>query len=131
MSLDQKLLTLITELNAIPPASLPEFLINNSGARHPEIEFEENKIHGCISKLYIKEHLVGNRLHFVISAEARSVQGLGKLLSDLFSDQPPNDILSFQFEQLSPLKYSTWLSDSRQNAFKQVFIRIKLLSQKY
>jgi len=123
--IDKKLALLIALVNSKSDMEILAYLINNCGPELPTIKTDSNRIPGCISKLYLSSTIRDGRLYFEVTGESKVIQGMGQLLCHLFSDQTPSEINAFQFSQLSRIKYSEWLTNSRQNGFKQLFIRIK------
>lgn len=123
--MDQKLQQFIGLVNSMNNMELLEYLINNCGPELPLIKTQTNVIHGCISKLYLSSDIKDGKLYFEITGESKISQGMGRLLCNLFSGQSPREILEFPFSKLEDINYKAWLTNSRQNGFKQVFIRIK------
>lgn len=127
--LDDKLHEFVQLVNSKDSMELLEYLINNCGPALPTIKVPANMIPGCISKLYLSYTLVDGKLYFEVTGESKIIQGMGRMLCHLFSGQTPEEIINFQFSQLDQLKYTEWLTNSRQNGFKQLFIRIKSIAR--
>ncbi len=129
--IETKLQELIALINSKDSMALIEYLVNNCGPALPTIKTSANAIRGCISKLYLSSTYIDGKLYFEITGDSKVNQGMGRLLCHLFSGQTPAEISGFQFSMLSGIKYTEWLTNSRQNGFKQVFIRIKEIAVQY
>ena len=130
MSIEEKLERFAKDVNSWNThLEFYEYLIENCGPSHPTIKFPTNIVPGCISRTYLAGFLKNNKLYFEVTSESKIVQGIGNYLCRLFDDSTPKEILDFQFNELEKLKYKEWLTSSRQNGFKQMFIRIKKIAQ--
>jgi cysteine desulfuration protein SufE len=127
--ISEKLQKFTIDINSRNHLEFYEHLINNCGPEHPTIKYPTNLVQGCISKTYLAGHLRNGRLFFEVSGESKIVQGFGRLLCEIFDGSTPREILDFQFPKLDQLRYKEWLTPSRQNGFKQMFIRIKRIAQ--
>lgn len=132
MTLMEKFYTTLVDVNSKKnTVELYEYLVLNCGPSCPTIKTYENLLPGCISKTYLSGKMKDGKMYFEITGESKVVQGMGRLLCHLFSDQTPEEIINFQFSNLSQLQYTDWLESSRQNGFKQMFIRIRQLAEKH
>jgi sulfur transfer protein SufE len=79
----------------------------------------------------LSSELIDNKLYFKVNGDSKIVQGFGKILCDLFSGSTPEEILGFHFDELGVLKYKDLLTSSRQNGFKQMYIKIRNIAQSH
>lgn len=130
MTIEEKLNKFIQEVNSKKTSlDFCEYLINTCGPDRPAIKFPTNLVPGCISKVYLAGFLINDKLYFEVTGESKIVQGTGRMLCDIFSGLTPEEILDFQYSKLEQLKYKDWLTPSRQNGFKQMYIRIRKIAQ--
>ena len=111
------------------PLDFYESLIDRCGPTQPTIKFPTNLVHGCISKTYLAGFQKNGKLFFEVTSESKIVQGIGRALCEIFDGSTPKEILDFEFKELEQIKYKEWLTSSRQNGLKQMFIKIKKIAQ--
>jgi len=130
MSIQDKLNKISGNINSWDnPFDFYDYLVNHCGPEHPTIKYYSNIVPGCISKTYLAGFLKSDKLFFEVTSESKIVQGFGRLLCELFDGSTPKEIIDFSFSDLDQLKYKEWLTSSRQNGFKQMYIRIKKIAQ--
>ncbi|HEY9248760.1 MAG TPA: SufE family protein [Rariglobus sp.] len=90
---------------------------------------EANRVHGCISQVWVAGEVRGGRLHFQFDADSPLVKGLVALLVDLYEAGAPADIVATEPVLLNELGINRDLTPTRQNGLAAVRARIKSLAQ--
>lgn len=90
---------------------------------------EANRVHGCISQVWVTGEVRGGRLHFQFDADSPLVKGLVALLVDLYEAGAPADIVATEPVLLNELGINRDLTPTRQNGLAAVRARIKSLAQ--
>ena len=92
------------------------------GHRWPKMDAiektEENQIHGCLSRLWIKTTVKDGRFQFRMDAEASMSKGLAATLCEIYTNATPQEIMDTPVDIITPL--GTPLSLGRQIAIKNL-----------
>ncbi len=95
----------------------------------PAARTEENRVHGCVSAVWITAQLYEGRLRLFSHADSALVHGLVSFLCELYDDAPPADILATPPTVLDQLGLLRDLSPTRRNGLAAVHSRIRELAQ--
>jgi len=90
-----------------------------------EYKTEENRVHGCQSKLYLHSYASQGKIFFEASADALISAGLAALLIAIYNRQTPETILKRPPQFLHELGIYTSLSPSRSNGLSQIHLRMQ------
>ncbi len=92
-----------------------------------ELKTEENKVRGCQSQVWIKTEKKSNGLvTFHGDSDALIVKGLVALVTGIYSDSKPEDILKTPPDFVKSLGFETHLSPSRTNGLYSMIKRIMM-----
>jgi cysteine desulfuration protein SufE len=80
-----------------------------------EWKTEENRIHGCQSQVWIKTEPVPAGLHFQAISDSAIVSGLISLLTRVYSDRDPNEIVATPPDFINAIGLDQHLSPTRSN----------------
>ena len=95
-----------------------------------ELKTEENLVPGCVSKVWIFASNKNGRLEILADSEATITKGLVAILVQIFQLQKPEDILRFDFNELSNLGISEHLTMNRRNGLASMIEIIKGWAEK-
>ena len=94
------------------------------------IKTEDNRIHGCASKLWIiggADH--ANRMSFRMDADAFITKGTAKLVTDIVNGAHRSEIADLTVESFEPLGIKELLTMQRQNGLGELIMRIIRIAQ--
>lgn len=91
----------------------------------PSDKIEENRVYGCQSLMYVKASLIEGRCFFQTEADALISQGMGALLTRVYSGEPPEVVLSCPPTFLEKIGLTHNLSPSRINGLGSLFAHMK------
>lgn len=101
--------------------------------RHPPLheaaKTDANRVHGCISQVWVTGELRDGALHFQFDADSPLVKGLVALLVDIYEDGAPADVLATEPVLFEALGISRDLTPTRQNGLAAVRTHIKAIAQ--
>lgn len=101
--------------------------------KHPPLpeasRTETNRVHGCISQVWVTATLRDGAMHFAFDADSPLVKGLVALLIDLYEGGEPADIVATEPVLFEQLGITRDLTPTRQNGLAAVRARIKSLAQ--
>lgn len=103
----------IIELGRLAPP-LPE------SAKQPQ-----NKVSGCQSAMYLSAEWNEDSISFQAEADALISNGLGVLLTSVYSGEPPEVILKYEPKYLEELGIYASLSPSRANGLSSLFLQMR------
>jgi len=92
---------------------------------------DANRVHGCISQVWVTGELRDGTLHFQFDADSPLVKGLVALLVDLYEDGAPTDIIATEPVIFETLGISRDLTPTRQNGLAAVRAHIKAIAQRH
>ena len=98
----EKLAALVDRAKRIPP--LP-----------PEERTDANRVRGCVSIVWLRSELHGERCYFRSDAESPIVRGLLGFLCDFFNGAPAREIATTEVDPLEALGVTRNLSPTRRN----------------
>ncbi|MDX2084586.1 MAG: SufE family protein [Candidatus Melainabacteria bacterium] len=91
------------------------------------LKTEENQVKGCQSQVWLAASLnEQQRVYFQADSDAMLVRGLIALLLQVYSDQPPEEILRTEPTFLEAIELTKNLSMQRNNGLAAVLKQIKL-----
>jgi cysteine desulfuration protein SufE len=91
----------------------------------PRNKTETNRVRGCQSKMYLKTEYRDGKLFFETSADALISQGLGVLLTSVYSGESPETILQCPPHHIEELSLAKILSPTRTNGLSALYLRMK------
>ena len=86
---------------------------------------ESNRIHGCVSQVWVQGEVQEGRCHFTMASDSAMVGGLVGLLVSLYSEHTPEEIVTTEPEILEALEFSRQITPTRMNGLAQVRLAIK------
>ncbi len=97
---------------------------------------EENRIHGCQSRVWVvankDRHDVQEVITFRADSDSAIVKGLAALLHKVYNGRTPQEVLSFDINQLlDRLELGQHLSMNRRNGLAGIVTRIRELAGKH
>lgn len=133
MPLSHKLAGLADELAAIDDVHERLSLVVDRSRRTPPLppgdRIDANRVHGCVSVVWlVSEHREG-RCYFRGDAESPIVRGLVLFLCEFFSDLPPAVVASAEVDPLDALGLAHNLSPTRSNGLAAVRRTIRAFAQ--
>lgn len=97
-----------------------------------EFKTEQLKVKGCQSQVWLRvERSSEGTLRFTGDSDAILVKGLLALILEVFSEAPPQEILSAPLDFLKELGLDTQLSPSRSNGLFAMIKQIRLYAQAF
>ena len=98
----------------------------------PEEYRQDNfKVSGCQAQVWLVPFLKDKLLSFHTDSDAFISKGMITILSDIYSDNIPNDILKSDFELIKTLNLNTLLTPSRANGVFFMLKKIKTYSKAF
>jgi cysteine desulfuration protein SufE len=92
----------------------------------PESEkIPENKVHGCVSQVYITAHLDEGKITYQGDSDAHLVKGLVALLIEGLNGLTPEEILQVKPDFIKEMGLDVSLTPSRANGFYNIFQLMK------
>jgi cysteine desulfuration protein SufE len=86
----------------------------------PTERTDANRVHGCVSVVWLVAELRAGRCYFRCDAESPVVRGLVVCLADFFSDAPVAEVAASTLEPLDELGVTRNLSPTRRNGLAAV-----------
>jgi cysteine desulfuration protein SufE len=80
-----------------------------------EWKTEENRIHGCQSQVWIKVERSAAKLHFQAISDSAIVSGLISILTRVYSDRDPQEIVATPPDFITAIGLDQHLSPTRSN----------------
>ena len=91
----------------------------------PSAKTDENKVSGCQSTMYLQSRFEDGKVFFQTEADALISQGLGVLLTKVYSDEAPEVILKCPPSYIEELQIAQSLTPSRANGLASIFVHMK------
>lgn len=91
----------------------------------PHDKIEGNRVYGCQSLMYVKASFLEGRCFFQTDADALISQGMGALLTRVYSGETPEVVLSCPPAFLEKIGLTNNLSPSRINGLASLFAHMK------
>ncbi|MAU41421.1 MAG: cysteine desulfuration protein SufE [Kordiimonas sp.] len=106
------------------------------GRKLPEMDgadkIEENRVHGCTSRVWLTHHMKDGQVIFNGESDAHIVRGLVSLLLMIYSDKTPDEIISTDAKAiLNQLGLEKHLSPMRTNGLFSMMEKIKSIAATY
>ncbi|HEY1111186.1 MAG TPA: SufE family protein [Opitutaceae bacterium] len=124
MPLSRKLSELADELAAIDDVHERLSLVVERSRHTPPLPAEDrseaNRVHGCVSVVWLVSELRDGRCYFRGDAESPVVRGLVLFLCEFFSDLPPQVVAAAEVDPLDALGLAHNLSPTRSNGLAAV-----------
>lgn len=92
----------------------------------PELQIEENRIHGCQNKVYLSSTLENGLMHYQGSSEAQIPRGLLALLIRLVNNEKPEEIMHAQLDVFDRVGIKDTLSMQRAVGLESMIRQVKL-----
>ncbi len=93
---------------------------------------EENRVHGCTSRVWLVHQLVDGNVMFKGESDAHIVRGLVAVLLMVFSGKPPSEILNTEpRDTLDRMGLEKHLSPMRTNGLFSMVKKIKTIAAAY
>ena len=88
-------------------------------------KIEENRIHGCASKLWI----IGgadkdNKMQYQVDGDAHITKGTAKVVTDIVNGEPKTEVANLTVDSFTPLGIKELLTMQRQNGLGELINRI-------
>jgi cysteine desulfuration protein SufE len=97
-----------------------------------EWRIDDNEVRGCQSKVWLVTEKVDDNLKFYSDSDSAITKGISYLLSYVYSDEKPEDIIEHQPTFVKEIGLVDALSPTRQNGLKSMILKIKsFASQQY
>lgn len=97
----------------------------------PAAKTDANRVHGCISQVWVTGELRDGRIYFEFDADSPLVKGLVALLVDVYQDGSPADIVATEPVLFEKLGLSRDLTATRQNGVVAVRAHIKAIAESF
>ena len=95
----------------------------------PGLRVEQNLIPGCLAKLWFTAEFRDSHCFFYCDSDSLVVKAIAGLLCDIYSGQPPTEILAHDPSFLAPLGITQHLTPNRRNALAKVWERIRQFAE--
>lgn len=132
MRVSEKQARLIEDLSFIEDRQERLAAVVDRARRHPALpeaaRIEADRVHGCISQVWVGGELRDGGLHFRFDADSPLVKGLVALIVDLYEGGDPADIAATEPVLFEALGISRDLTPTRQNGLAAVRARIKAIA---
>ncbi len=116
----------LESINVLDTEYFYDHLLDLSKARQPKTDEDfkqsENFVDGCQSSLWLWSEPQNNKWQFDIISDAHMVQGLGQIVTDVFSGMSSSEVLETKFIDFHPL--SRLLTTQRQRGLQSVINHI-------
>ena len=88
-------------------------------------KIEQNRIHGCASKLWI----IGgadkdNKMQYQVDGDAHITKGTAKVVTDIVNGEPKTEVANLTVDSFTPLGIKELLTMQRQNGLGELINRI-------
>jgi cysteine desulfuration protein SufE len=85
-----------------------------------EWKTEENRIHGCQSQVWIKTEPTATKLHFQAISDSAIVSGLISILTRIYSDRDPREVVATPPDFIATIGLDQHLSPTRSNGLNSM-----------
>jgi len=85
-----------------------------------EWKTEENRIHGCQSQVWLKTEATAAKLHFQAISDSAIVSGLISILTRVYSDRDPEEIVATPPDFITAIGLDQHLSPTRSNGLNSM-----------
>ena len=105
-----------------------QYIIDGARRMEPlenKFKTDENRIHGCVSKLWIiGKALENGTMQYKHDAESFVTKGTAKIVIDLVNGEHKNDVANLTVESFIPLGIKELLTFQRQNGLGSLIKRV-------
>lgn len=133
MTLAEKKAQLIEELSFIEdPQERFAYIIDEARGKpglDQEYKVEAFRIEGCQSNLWLVPNFEGGKCYFKTDSDAVITKGVAGLLTELYSDAPPEEILQNEPDFLANVGITQHLTPNRRNGLSNVWAKIKAFAE--
>ena len=133
MELSQKKDQLVEELALFPdPQERLAYLIEKARAMpplDPEYKIEAFLVEGCQSQLWLVPRFEDGKCHFSTDSDAVITKGIAGILTNLYSDAPPADILAIVPDFPAESGTTHHLTPTRRNGLSNVWKKIRAFAE--
>ena len=91
----------------------------------PQYKIDSFLVEGCISQLWIVPSFKNGKCYFKVDSDAVITKGIASILTELYSNDTPNDILNLEPNFLEEVGITEHLSYNRRNGLSGVWNKIK------
>jgi cysteine desulfuration protein SufE len=106
------------------------FYIMELGQKLPEMpesdKTEDNIVKGCQSKVWLTAKLENDKVYFTADSNTAITKGLVSLLTRIFNDQTPEDILNADLYFMKKIGMDRFIGTQRSNGFAAMIKQMKL-----
>jgi cysteine desulfuration protein SufE len=106
------------------------FYIMELGQKLPDMpedeKTESNIVKGCQSKVWLTAKLENDKLHFTADSNTAITKGLVSLLTRIFNNQTPDDILHADLYFMQKIGMDRFIGTQRSNGFAAMIKQMKL-----
>lgn len=135
MSLSEKKAELVDTLAMIDdPQERFAFIIDNARSQQPleaEYKIDAFRIEGCQSQLWVVPSYESGRCFFRSDSDALITRGVAGMLTALYSDATPEEILANEPTFLAEVGISDHLTPNRRNGLSNVWKKIRGYAELY
>ena len=85
----------------------------------------ENKVHGCVSEVFVKARIHEGKLYWEGYSDALITKGLLAFLIDGLSDLTPKDIININKNFIEETGLKSSLTPSRSNGFLNILLKMQ------
>ena len=94
-----------------------------------EFRLENFKVHGCLSQVWMVPKYTEGKLKYLVDSDAQIVKGTVTLISDIYSNSTPKEILANDRNLMEELDLGNILSMNRRNGAYNMLSMIKQQAQ--
>ena len=96
-----------------------------------EYRQESFKVEGCQAQVWLVPEFKNNLLNFYSDSDAFISKGMVTILTDIYGNNTPHDILNSDFELLKTLQLDTLLTPGRRNGVYSMLKKIQEYAHHY
>lgn len=131
MTIDQIQDEIINEFSLLDgDMEMTVFYIMELGQKLPDMpedaKTEENIVKGCQSKVWLTAQLEQDKIRFQADSNTAITKGLVSLLTRIFNDQTPENILKADLYFMSRIGMDRFIGTQRSNGFAAMIKQMKL-----
>ena len=94
-----------------------------------EYRTEENRIQGCLTKVWLRARLCEGRCSFEVDSESAMVRGMASLIAEPFAGASPREALAFECRILELSQLENRITPTRRNGLSQLERAIRTFAQ--
>ena len=95
----------------------------------PELRTEENRIQGCLTKVWLHARLVDGHCNFEVDSESSMVRGLASLIAETFARARAHEVLEFECQILELSQLKNRITPTRLHGLSQLERTIRGFAQ--